>query len=417
MSQVPALPPGWNVRFQPGSGRPYYVNTATGYAQWEIPTFGNFLSVPQYAPQAPQAPPVPLAPFVPPAPYTSYAPAMPQLNYGVNQAPIAGVLPNQVPQMYGQAPQTSVPGGPAPWNQVSPNYCQAPHASVPGGPPAWNQVPPVYSQPPQATLPGGPPAWNQVLPSYGQHPQAPPQPNGPYPLFTTPASFVPPFAPPVPPAPAPNYSQYGPMPNYPPPPPPVQSYQNPVQNYQIPPTQASFPAPPQQMYTPFPQQNFPPQSQVQPLQEEQGVNQQGGLAFAPGPVPAPEPSPEPAREAHRRRRDSAESNHSARSVIERRPTEWTSDKIARLREGWLADDTTPSNDNGVEDEAVQYTPPPSKDGDEEQVETVEDAEFSRVASIIKTTGFPSPTPDSDASSRTSTPRRRSSVKANGNLLH
>ena len=32
-----ALPPGWEERFDPASGRTYYVNAATGASQWEPP--------------------------------------------------------------------------------------------------------------------------------------------------------------------------------------------------------------------------------------------------------------------------------------------------------------------------------------------------------------------------------------------
>ena len=36
--QTPSLPPGWRIKYDPDSGRPYYVNDVTQETQWELPT-------------------------------------------------------------------------------------------------------------------------------------------------------------------------------------------------------------------------------------------------------------------------------------------------------------------------------------------------------------------------------------------
>ena len=105
---VPPLPPGWTELFDKGSGRPYYVNTATNASVWERPVAQSHPSTahpsqPIIAPTSTHA--QPLAAANPAAP--AYAHAADSTHHSVPPAPY--VAPQQ--------PQSAPTPLPAPWSQ------------------------------------------------------------------------------------------------------------------------------------------------------------------------------------------------------------------------------------------------------------------------------------------------------------
>ncbi|KAJ3305461.1 hypothetical protein HDV03_001555 [Kappamyces sp. JEL0829] len=198
-----ALPPGWISQFDAGSGKTFFVNTATGQSQWHHP-------VQQYTP--------PGTGYQPPY-QQPYQPQQPQQTQPSSQSkpdPIKGAM-NSITGLFGKKPQpsnSSYPGGssgyPGPQSQ-SQGYPGSQSQGYPGqaqGYPA-SQAP---GYPGQAQgYPGQPQGYPGPQASQGYPgPQASPQGYPSYPNYSAPQN--------------PPTQQYYPQQG----PPPAQPYQSPA---------------------------------------------------------------------------------------------------------------------------------------------------------------------------------------------
>jgi hypothetical protein len=139
-------PPGWITQYATDSGHPFYVNSATGLSQWEIP-------VPPPGPLAPSPNPLP------PGWVTQYAAGSgcpfyvySGTNFSQWEHPAPLPMPPVSQQSIRASAISSLPAAPAPFTQAHQLFVpqtnnNSTYVPSPACPTPYNQPAPAYSQP------------------------------------------------------------------------------------------------------------------------------------------------------------------------------------------------------------------------------------------------------------------------------